>query len=353
MKRVLIYTLLAILIAIGCIAFMIGGEPPQPPLATTGPRVATHFAGIITASPKPMRAVAFSPDGSLLASTGVDGAVRLVTIPAGKPVHAFTHPGGATALAWAPDGRFVATAGYDGNVRLWRVADGTVRLFGISGQTLWAVAFSPDGTLLAAAGEDKLIHIWRTDGTGQPRTLAGHARNIWDIAFSPDGRTIASGSFDRMLKLWDVAPGRLIRTVAGHSEAIVGLDIRRGDGLIATGGDDATIRLWRADGAPVRTMAAGQYVDAVAFSADGEWLASGGRESHGVNAVFKQLFGRRPFGDRGVSARLWRVSDGAMIAAFNEQSDDVVAVAISPDSHWLASGSDDGTVALWELHPER
>jgi WD40 repeat protein len=352
MKRRLGYALFAILALLGLVAFLIGGEPAQPALEKAGPRLTPRFAGIVTSSPAPMRDVAFSPDGRILATTGVDGKVRLLAMPAGRLLRDFDHPGGATALVFSPDGQLVATAGYDGMVRLWRISDGASRVFRVSGEPLWTLAWSPDGILLAAAGEDKHVHLWPATGTGPTRILAGHLRNIWHIAFSPDGRTLASGGFDRDLRLWEVASGRPIRTMHGHDQGIVGVAIRATDGMIATGADDATIRLWRGDGTPLRTLAAGQYVDAVTFSADGKWLASGGRESHGINAVVKQIFGHRLASGYGVSSRLWRVSDGAMIAAFNRQSDDVVAVAISPDARWLAAGSDDGSVALWALQPE-
>jgi len=339
--------ILLALLALGAIA--LGGEPPQPPLASSGPRLVARFAGVVSRSAQPMRALAFSPDGTLLAVTGVDGVIRVITLADRRIRYRFNHPGGATALAFAPDGSAIATAGYDGCVRLWHLVDRRVRVFRVSSAALWTLAFDPAGTRLAAAGEDKRIHLWSIDGSTPGRVLAGHGLNVWHIAFAPDGKTLASGSFDRTLKLWDIASGRLLRSATGHTQGIVGLDVRARDGLIATGGDDATIRFWRGDGTTLRTLAAGQFVDAVAFSPDGEWLAAGGRESHGRNALFKQLLGRRPDGRHGVSARIWRVSDGAMVAAFDRQDDDVVAVAISPDARWFASGSDDGSVALWRL----
>jgi WD40 repeat protein len=348
-KHIAAYAVTVLLALLVIVALALGGEPPQPPLATSGARLAAHFVGMVSRSAQPVRALAFSPDGSLLAATGVDGAVQVIALADRQILHRFDHPGGATALAFAPDGGAIATAGYDGRVRLWRLADGTVHDFRVSHAPLWTLTFDPAGTHLAAAGEDKRIHLWPIDGSAPGRTFAGHDLNIWHIAFTADGKALASGSFDRTLKLWDVAGGRLLRSATGHTQGIVGLDVRAHDGLIATGGDDGTIRLWRSDGAPLRTIAAGQFVDTVAFSADGNWLAAGGRESHGRNAVFKQLFGRRPDDGHGVSARIWRVRDGAMVAAFDRQEDDVVAVAISPDGRWFASGSDDGSVALWRL----
>jgi WD40 repeat protein len=350
MRKILTWAAVAVAILLVAAYAVLGGEPPQPKLATSGPRVQARFVGMIGTSTQPVRAVSFDAAGRTLAVTGVDGRVRILAVPSGKTVREFAHPGGATALDRSPDGRLVATVGYDGMLRVWDVASGAGRTVPVSSMSLWAVRFSPDGAMLAVSGEDKLIHLLTVDGT-PIRTFAGHQRNIWDLAFSPDGKALASGSFDHALKIWDVATGRLIRTAGEHAQAIVAVDSRRADGLIASGGDDATIRLWRSNGDAVRTLDAGQFVDAIAFSADGKWLASGGRESHGIYAIVKDIFGRHLFGGGNPTARLWRVADGAMVAALDRQPDDVVAVGFSGDGSWLATGSDDGTVALWRLSP--
>lgn len=347
MVRVLVWVGGLVVLLAAAAWLLLGGEPRQPALATDGPRIAARFVGMISTSAQPVRAVSFDAAGRTLAVTGVDGRVRILDVPTGRTIREFAHPGGATALDRSPDGRLVATVGYDGMLRVWDLGSGASRAVKVSAMPLWALRFSPDGKTLAVAGEDKLIHLLTIDGT-PIRTFAGHRRNVWDLAFSPDGKMLASGSFDHTLKIWDVATGRLARTAGEHGEAIVAVDARRGDGMIASGGDDATIRLWRSNGDAVRTLDAGQFVDAIAFSADGQWLASGGRESHGIWAAIKAVFERHPFGSN-PTARIWRVADGAMVAALDRQGDDVVAVGFSGDGQWLATGSDDGSVALWRL----
>ena len=95
-----------------------------------------------------------------------------------------------------------------------------------------------------------------------------------------------------------------------------------------------------------------QFVDALSFSADGQWLVTAGRESHGSHSIIKELIGRHPFGgsnpDRPAMAGYRRRSDRR---AGSRQPEDVVAVGFSGDGQWLATGSDDGTVALWRLSP--
>lgn len=179
-------------------------------------------------------------------------------------------------------------------------------------------------------------------------TLRGHALNIWDIRFSPDGKRLASGSFDHMVKLWDVENGRLLKTLVGHEQAVVGVDYSPDGKLLATGADDSTARFWRAsDGAPLRTIDNSRHVDQVAFSPDGRWLATGGHARGTIGTLWHELTGG---GRDGAAVRLWRVSDGAMVAAL-PHPDDVIFVAFSRDGRWLVTSGEDSRFRLWSLRP--
>jgi WD40 repeat protein len=80
-------------------------------------------------------------------------------------------------------------------------------------------------------------------------------------------------------------------------------------------------------------------------------MAVGGAESGGINMLSRQIFGARIGGGNGVTVRLWRVADGAMVAALNPFSSEVSPIAVSPDGQWLAAGADTGEVALWKVTP--
>jgi len=310
--------------------------------------VALDLQRRLTISAKPARQLVFSPDGKLLATSAADGTILLWPTHAPGPPRRLTHTGGATSLAFSGDSSLLASGGYDGTVRLWRVADGAMlrRLGKEGGGTVWTVDVSRDGSRVASAGEDKLVHLWDAASGAPLCALAGHGLNIWEALFTPDGKRLVSSSFDRTIREWDAATGKPLATLAGHDQAIVGLDISPDGTTIGSGSDDSTVRLWRlADGRPLRRMDAGNHAYAVAFSPDGTLLASTGRARGGLGTFWHQLTGGGAAGD---SLRLWRVADGALLAAAR-QPQGSMAVAFSPDGGWLATAGDDGVVSLWRV----
>jgi hypothetical protein len=113
------------------------------------------------------------------------------------------HTGYAYAVAFSPDGTLLATSSRDGTARLWNVGTGqAIRILPGHASGVLGVAFSPDGTLLATSGGDKTARLWDV-ATGQAiRTLTGHTNSVLGVAFSPDGTLLASSSGDNTARLW-------------------------------------------------------------------------------------------------------------------------------------------------------
>ncbi|MGH3844617.1 MAG: caspase, EACC1-associated type [Pseudonocardiaceae bacterium] len=228
--------------------------PPQPTPVLVP---LSHPARTLTGHHGPVRGVAFSPDGRLLATASADNTARLWSPATGAHLRTLTgHDCPVQGVAFSSDGRLLATASADNTARLWDPATGQ-HLHTLTGSSferpvpglavgggVTAVAFSPDGRLLATASHDNEVCLW-DPATGQHlRTLTGHDGPVWGVAFSPDGRLLATSGEDNTARLWDPATGQHLRTLTGHDGPVQGVAFSPDGHVLATASDDNTARLW-------------------------------------------------------------------------------------------------------------
>jgi WD40 repeat protein/transcriptional regulator with XRE-family HTH domain len=348
--------------------------------------------GMLPADPSIVWAVAFSPSGTLLASGGADGTVRLWNPATGRPVGAPLHASAqanAYGVAFSPSGTLLATGGGDGTVRLWNPATGRpvgAPLHASAQAGVIGVAFSPSGTLLASAGGDGTVRLWNP-ATGRPVGAPLHASaryGVYGVAFSPSGKLLATGGGDNTVRLWNTATRRLVATLqigTGPFGSAPGVAFSPDGKLLATGGGDGTVRLWNpATRRPVRTLQTGSGpvggVYGVKFSPSGKLLASADGDgtvrlwdpatghpvgaplpaASALNSVFGVAFSPSgtllATGGGDGTARLWNPATGhpvdAPLQTGTGANTDVYGVAFSPNGTLLASADGDGTVRLWD-----
>ncbi len=150
--------------------------------------------------------VAFSRDGTTLATTNEGSIVLWDTKTWEQRAVLKRHKGPVDTLTFSPDGRFLAAPGAAGNVQVWSLVTNEVwRTLPGNKETVTSMAYSPDGKLLATGDADGMLRFIETTTYGRPLVVKGHEKLIRSLAFSPDSKLLATASKDHTIKLWDVA----------------------------------------------------------------------------------------------------------------------------------------------------
>ncbi len=214
--------------------------------------------------------LAFSPDGKTLASGGDDQIIRLWKVDhrgggGGEEEehgHCLRALHGATTMLWSvcfsPDGSMLASSGFEHTVRLWKIgkkeeweADDLTHLEG-HGTFVWSLAFSADGRLLAGGDDDGVIKLWEVETGDCLMTLQSSSSRrshspIGALAFRCEGTMLLSGSADETTTLWEVergGSGRELVGSQGHGSWTKALAFNAEGTMFACGSDEQSIRLW-------------------------------------------------------------------------------------------------------------
>jgi WD40 repeat protein len=226
-----------------------------------------------------VRAVAFNPDGRLLAGGGDGPAVKLWAVDTGQEVCSLPVPEYCSALAFSPSGETLACGGTE--LALWDVKmEQKVRAITDSPSDVRAVRFSSDGKVLASVsgGREPAVYLWDADTGKLLHTLSGHSQTVLAIAFNPNGKTMVSGSEDKTVRLWDSDNGKRIKILPNHSAPVRAVAFSHDGDRFASASDDGTVIVWEAlTGNSVRTWREQRSGEPhwLAFTPDGKTLIVG------------------------------------------------------------------------------
>jgi WD40 repeat protein len=297
--------------------------------------------------------VAFSPDGSLLATTGDDGALRVWNASTGRLVSSVSAEGSEFGV-WGPsfsaDGSLVAAAWGD-----WEETYGRVRVLDLSTDRVVSnvpiagaidTALGPDGQRLAVAswwGEERSGAVFDVETGREVFALNGpnsccppYSRGV---AWSPNGRYIAASSLNNTL-IWEAETGSLRYTLIGHAGFATSVAWSQDSSRLVTGGSDGTARVWEIEGEDVRER----------------WSLSAQETKSGIVGVAFSPDGSRVMaGDAGISAvKIWDLGPGGDGEWANLPAAGNPAAGFMPDG-WrvVAPDPDEEALTIWDLRTGR
>jgi WD40 repeat protein len=306
----------------------------------------------------------FSPDGVRVATTGVDGTARIWDAKTGGQLHVLRGPQDDPAtnmlderqvasIAFSPDGSKVATASMDNTARIFDAGSGEA-LVQVEGCPGWdpQVSWVSDGTRIVTSGAangkpgtpwiataslDGTARLWDgRDGTEVAR-FVGHEGGVNSVEFSADWTHIVTASSDGTARVWRLPQGDDDPEWAKGLGAPYLLDrprdVRAGERVVAL-----------AEGGSARLVASGTGAEIVSLT--GERVHAGAVH----NAAFAPDGGRFVTSGADGSARVWRAADGAEVVRLLGHHDRVLDAQFSPDGTRIATASADGTARLWDAH---
>jgi WD40 repeat protein/DNA-binding SARP family transcriptional activator len=279
--------------------------------------------------------VAYSPDGTQLASIGIDGEAKTWDAASGQELLNLSsnHEIG-WGIAYSPDGKRVATV-WSSQLVVWDAGNGqpVLNLPGdLSGGTVNRASFSPDSKRIAVANMDGKPRVWDLGSGAQVFALSGHGSICDAVAYSPDGKQLATGDQAGTVKIRDAASGQELLSF-GQGGVIHDLAFSPDGVRLATANEDGTLTVWDAtNGQELLGLPRMSGLYGVTFMPDSRRLVTAHQDG---------------------TAKMWDAVSGQLLLTMAGHVSTVVGVASSPDGKQIATAGFDGTLRIWDTAPGR
>jgi WD40 repeat protein len=274
-----------------------------------------------------VHSVAFSNDGTMLATASVDGTAKIWDFATGKEKQILKgHTGNVNTVAFNKDGTIVATGGADKSIRFWNPKDGKLIKDLAKAHTdgVQSIAFSPDGKLLASGSADKSVKLWDVKEGKELKTLGAHKESVYSVAFNAAGTELASCGNDGVIKIWDVKGQKEIKSMMVElPKPVVKVEPKKEEPK-----KDKDVKKKKDMGKKVEQKELRDAFNAVAFTADGKQVLSGGSDKY---------------------LRYWSIADGKETKKIGPTPDWIFGLAVSKDGKNVATAGYGGSLRVYEI----
>jgi WD40 repeat protein len=327
----------------------------------------------------------WSPRQNLIAWAGATRSIGLLDAEHGSKLDAtMVQPNEVLGLRFLPDGERLVSVSADGTIRLWNaVSDKAVGEPLSAEAPLHQVAVSAGGKLIAAVG--RRLWVWRLNDDNSLNELPIH--HVWagnypnSFAFSPDGKTLGLGGSTGLFRAVDTETGKLHFTFSGRRIGAASVAYDPGGNDLATISPEGCLNFWNLSQWKTQSLAGSPLsaVTSLAFSPDGSTLAIGtddsvtsgrpassetddepairGLSKGNLSNVATATAGEvdaRPWDSSGPGFRLWDVASEREQPALGQcVSATAIPLVAWSRSGFVAAGSHDGTVWIWNSHEKR
>jgi WD40 repeat protein len=306
-----------------------------------------------------VNSIAFSADGSRIASGSVDGTVGIWNVVTGeKESELEGHTKCVKSLAFSPDGSRIVSGSIDQTVRIWNITSGEQEAL-LEGHTdgVTSVAFSHKGHFIVSGSKDKTVRVWNTTTYKEEHWLPVHPSEVQSVSVSQNDKYVVSGS-DKIVRVWDIATGELSCELTGPSNEVKSVAVSSDSRHIAAA-SESELRIWDVDGIIGRKEpSAATGMTSVHIFDDNPQIVSRclvryGSSNARPSVAFSSDGGQvvSTIGDddlRSFLVYIWCVQTGELMRTLEGHYSIVTSVAFSPDGSRVASGSKDQQVLIWD-----